>query len=616
MFFLKYYLPKKFTRTFGKIHLKLIAALQDVLLNDGQQAIAAPRGIGKTTIVCAAADWALVYGHRKFVVIISANAKEAKKTLVKVRDSLESLGPLYKSFPEVVYPLHELRGSSLLARGQLANGEPTNVTISADMLRLPTVAGSKVSGSAIVAVGVKAAIRGQSAEMPNGTTARPDAILLDDVQTDEDAVNPLRVDGIINKIMSTIKGLSESGKRPAMILTGTVFCANDVTDQFLNRELYPHWNGIRGQKIETWPERMDLWREYRSRWFVSKKDAHKFYTENLEEMRRGAVVSWKEDFDPKHVRDALQSAMEEWSENERAFMSEAQNRPIKPLGSAVCVPAEVIMSRVNGLGHRIAPHETVYVTAFVDCHDDLLYWVVIAWSRDYTGFVLDYGTFPEQARRFFAKGDGGLATMKTEFQSSADTNLKMGLETLFSDLTNWKFEDENGRARFGIDRILVDAKYKSEVIERALRMTNNATIVPARGTAILARHKPMAQWQKKVGRVFGWHCIEERLDNRAYRSLLVDTNYWKSKLHEKFALGSGEKGSLSFWGSDKRFHRMVSEHCNAETVQLVSAGENEVNEWREKPARPDNHFFDCLVGATLAASTLGLTTEDNVKANI
>lgn len=612
-YFLREYLPGWFKKPFGKNHKRLIEALQDRILHGGRQAVAMPRGTGKSTIVAAAAIWALIYGHRRFLVILAANSKEARKMLGNIRTSFEEVGFLLEDFPEVVYPLRELHGSSLLARGQLANGEPTDVTISAESLRLPNISGSKAAGASIVTIGVKAAIRGQSCAMPDGTIARPDFLILDDVQTDDDARNPVRIEALEHKIASTIEGLAESGTVIPMVITCTVIESGDFADRILNHEIYPHWNGIRGQMIDLWPERMDLWREYRSRRFTDPDDANSFYQANLEEMRRGAIVSWPEDYDPKHTVDALQSAMNEWAKNERAFMSEKQNAPIRPVGSAVCVPSEIIMSRVNGLDRRVVPNDAIKVTSFVDCHDDLLYWVVVAWDKMFTGYVIDYGTFPEQSRRYFAKNDGGLVTMKTEFRSSADANLKMGLETLFSDLTNWQFQNEDGRELFRIDRILVDAKYKPEVVEKAIRLSRNNVIRPARGSAILARNKEMSSWKQKPGRVFGWHCLEERIEGRAFRSLLVDTNYWKSKLHEKFALSTGDQGGISFWGDDKKYHRMVSEHCNAETVQLVSAGEREVNEWREKPGRPDNHFFDCLVGATLAASTLGLKTDDSPK---
>jgi hypothetical protein len=39
--------------------------------------------------------------------------------------------------------------------------------------------------------------------------------------------------------------------------------------------------------------------------------------------------------------------------------------------------------------------------AFIDVQANLLFYVVAAWEDDFTGYVLDYGTFPDQTRPYF-----------------------------------------------------------------------------------------------------------------------------------------------------------------------------------------------------------------------
>ena len=58
---------------------------------------------------------------------------------------------------------------------------------------------------------------------------------------------------------------------------------------------------------------------------------------------------------------------------------------------------------------------------------------------------------------------------------------------------------------------------------------------------------------------------------------------------------------------------MFSEHLSAETAKSVESGTNRVVEWSPTPTRPDNHFFDCVVGAYAAASTLGILTHDDPR---
>lgn len=570
-----------------------------------------PRGTGKTTIVKYSAVWALVYGHRRFLLVFAATRPEARKILAAVKSALRRKNsPLHLDFPEICEPFIKLAGSALLARGQILNGDNTNITTSADELVFPTTGGSKSSGSVVRAVGVNGAFRGASSDPPDETGGRPDFVILDDLQTEAVARNPNRVNDLEEKINAAIEGLSESGYELSMVLTCTVLFPDDLADRYLNPDIYPHWHGIRGQMIDVWPDMMDRWREFRSIRHESAHLAHQFYLDHYDEMRAGARVSWPEKFDPAHFEDALEMALTKWADNERGFWSECQNQPMAPPSAAVVVPAKVIMARVNGLERGAAPFDTYKITAFVDCHDDILYWAAVAWNNDFTGFVLDYDTFPRQNRLYFKKSDGGLKTLRIEFGGSADSALQAGLVSVFNTLAEREFHVEGGNGIHALDRILVDAKFKPAVVESAVRFAKAGVVVPYRGFPITASKYPMSEWLKKPGRVFGHHLIVERIKGRVFESVLSDVNYWKSKTHEKFGQQPGEAGSLTFWGTDTRFHRLIAEHCNAETCQLVSSGKNEVNEWKEKPTKPDNHYFDALTGNLAAASSLGILTDE------
>jgi len=604
-FFLKTYFPKVFSKPFGHNHKTLIESLQRCLVKGGRQAVAMPRGSGKTSISTYSAIWAAVNGYRRMVLIFAATQAAARKILARIHRALRRPGSLLAAdYPEICFPFAELGGSALLARGQICAGEPTLISVSADRLVFPTVRGSGASGTVLGAVGVTGSFLGENADLPDGRNVRPDFLLLDDLQKDDLAKNPARVEELENKINASLEGLVELGNELSMVMTCTVKQPDDLSDRYLDHEKYPRWNGIRGKMIETFPDRMDLWREYRSRRHNSEEDARNFYLENREEMQRGAVVGWEECHNPEIFIDALEMSMDRWADNERAFWSEYQNEPLRDAGAAVVVPARIIMGRINGLERGIFPEGTNKITAFIDVHDDILYFLAAAFDSDGTGFVLDYGTYPEQKRRFFSKSDGGLETLRRRFGGTPDYALSQGLETLFLMLDERTYSDESGKER-KIDRILVDAKYKPEIVESAIERSRVTRIIPARGHAVRATGRPMAEWQKKPGRRFGFHYLEEKVENRKFRSFLSDTNFWKTRVHEKLALLPTEKGSLTFWGNDKERHRMIAEHCSAEKCQLVSSGTHEVNQWTEKPTRPDNHLFDCLVGSLLAAETLG-----------
>lgn len=644
--FCRLYFPEKFKKPFGKNHLALVDAFQRVIEDGGKQAVAMPRGTGKTTIATVAAVWALFSGRRKFVVIVAANTKEARKLLKSIVSIVGTNSRLFDDFPEICAPVRALKGSALLARGQLFYGVPTNVQIAADSFRLPTIAGSVASGATVAAYGVKAAVRGLSVEGADGSTVRPDFLFLDDLQTDAIAVNPRRVADLEEIVASALEGLVENGAELAMVQTCTVKAPDDFADRTLNRELNPRWNGLRFKSLETMPERLDLWRQYRSLWFDDEKKATSFYRKNRKEMQKGAVVSWPDAYVGKKYLDALEFYMVKWCDNERAFWSEQQNQPLEANTGFVKLPAKEIAKRLNGFDEGVVSDDCAKITAAVDVHGDILYFVVVAWTDEFTGRVIEYGTYPKQRRSYFAKNDGGLETLKRVFVGeTAEGRLFHGLADLLTILKGRVYYMEDAAATSRIDRVLVDCGWKPETVENAIRATDARLVVPCKGVAIGASRSPMRQWPRRVGRVFGWHIIDEKTANFSLRTILVDVNYWKTKIHEAFGLSPGESGALSLFSRSQReafrerqatngsenadasgssqpspatsraaAHRMFSEHMAAETAKLVEHAANKVVEWSPNVNRPDNHFFDALVYAYAAASSLGLRiTESQTK---
>ena len=74
----------------------------------------------------------------------------------------------------------------------------------------------------------------------------------------------------------------------------------------------------------------------------------------------------------------------------------------------------------------------------------------------------------------------------------------------------------------------------------------------------------------------------------------------------------GDAGCLSFWGDKPARHRSIAEHAAAEYFVRTEGRGRAVDEWKERPGKPDNHWWDCLVGNAVAASMLGVT-ESNTQ---
>jgi phage terminase large subunit GpA-like protein len=388
----------------------------------------------------------------------------------------------------------------------------------------------------------------------------------------------------------------------------------DLASLYLDRTRKAQWRGMTFQMVERMPERMDLWDKYRE--IRNNEDpvaATIFYKMNRSEMQKGAVVAWEDNYDKNQELDALQHAMNIYCDGYEVFMSEYQNQPVKPGAGTVIVDAETIRSRLNGLDRFTVPMDAPTLTGFIDVHDDLLYYTVVAWSDDCTGYVIDYGTYPEQSRRIFRKSDKDLIVMKKGHETlQTKAIIQNGIETLLKDMLSADYimeNDEKGYESVRFSKILVDSGYVPEVVERAIRMVGSPIVFPSKGIGVQATNEPMRQWNRRKGRRFGHYWIEERPQGRTFLTVTIDTNYWKCRLHETFSVGSGSHGGLTFWGRELNAHQMISEHCTSEVTKFVEHGANKLYEWQITPGR-DNHFFDCLVGSLAAASVCGIKLQN------
>jgi hypothetical protein len=612
-YFCERYFPKRFTLAWSSYHLKVIDRLEKTLIQGGGKfALAMPRGSGKTTLIETAVIWAVLYGYCRFIVVVGANKDAANAIIKSIKQAITENKDILNDFPEAVFPFHKLNGSALLARGQLYLGELTNIVWKPDMVVFPKILGSLSSGATIITVGIKGAVRGKKITLPDGSIARPDTILLDDIGTKRDAESPKLTEKLVSIIDEDIEGLVGPGEEMAMLQPCTIIREGDVAWTYLNRELKPQWNGMIFKMVEKFPDRMELWEQYKELRKTDSVAATMFYKKNRTEMKQGAVVAWEANYTSNEL-DALQYAMNKWADNIATFQCEYQNEPLPADTGTTIVPSKVIRSRLNGLDWQMLPLEANVLTGFIDVHDDLLYYVVTAWSDDFTGFVIDYGTFPKQNRRYFFKNDTGLETLNKGGAERKDGAIQAGLVTLIKDLLNRCYDvegDTDGMEHPAFSKLLIDTGYKPEIVENAIRLAvgRSNVVMPSKGKGIRSAQTPMSQYKRKAGERLGNHWLEST-PFRRMRTITIDTNYWKCQVHDGFLLQAGNRGGITLWGRDPEMHRMFSEHLNGEVPKLTKTGENEVNEWQPVPSR-DNHWFDCMVGCMVGASVCGVKPEE------
>ena len=614
--FLLRYFPERFFMGFSADHIAVIATIERAILSGGLFALAMPRGSGKTTIVECACIWAILYGYREFVVLIGADKDSAVDLLTSIRSELENNDRLLGDFPEACYPIRELEGISHRCKGQLCNGVRTEVSLKEERLIFPTVPNSKAAGAIIRVAGITGKIRGMKFTRPDGKCIRPDFVIPDDPQTDESAASPSQCDQRLKIICGAILGLSGPGKKIAGVMPCTVIVKGDMVDQVLDRKKHPEWQGVRMRMVYLWPTKdkplklLDEYTQIRAEDLeagLSLTRATAFWKKHLKMIEAGTKVGWKDRFNPDEC-SALQHAFNlRLERGESAYYAEFENDPIDEHADDELLSVDELQKKTNGYERGVVPQECTHVTAFIDVQGDLLYWVVCAWCDDFTGYVVDYGAYPDQQLKYFTLA-GARHTLKRKYRGRREARITAGLNDCMAWLFGREWLRDDG-AEMPLEMLLVDAAWEKEVVYNVVRESPfKARVLPRHGRGVRATEAPMDQWKKKTGERVGlnWRLRRNTENHPGVRHVIFDTNFWKTFLHKRFSTAKGDRGCLSLFKPISRTeHKMLAEHCRAENRLSVEAGGRKVDEWKEAPNKPDNHFFDGIVGAAVAASMVG-----------
>lgn len=573
-----------------------------------------------TSLMETACQWAIFYGHRRFVVLICSDENNALGMLNSIKTEFETNDLLHEDFPEAIYPIRSLDGIALRAKGQLLDGKRTHIEWTGEKIVMPTVPGSEASGALIVVGGITGGLRGIRFKRADGETIRPDLILIDDPQTDQSARSPSQCDTRERILKGAILGMAGPGCKISGLMPCTVIADDDMADRFLDRDKHPEWNGTRTEMLYSFPDNMKLWEEYARMRADSMRAEHggreatEFYRENRGAMDVGSRVAWEERHDPDEL-SALQHAMNLlFDRGEDAFWAEYQNKPRKPDTSREddLTPGKVC-SRVNRYRQRLVPISCNHVTAFIDVQATLLFHVVVAWEDDFTGYIVDYGSFPDQKRPYFTLADAKVKLSNRVEQATLEGQITEGLKRLTFGLMSQDWTRDDG-AGMKIERLLIDANWgtSTDLIYQFCRESPySAVLMPSHGKYVGASSMPMREYSTKPGDRLGLNWIIPNVQGkRAVRHVTYDTNYWKSFIHSRFNVPIGDPGGLTIFGDDPDQHAMFADHiCSEYRVRTQGRG-REVDEFKLRPQRPDNHWLDGLAGTAVAASIQGVKTPE------
>ena len=615
-FFCETYFPEVFYLPWSADHRRVIEKIERAVLSGGLFAMAMPRGSGKTVLCQTAVLWSALTGATPFVTLIAASAERARDLLENIKTWLETNELLYEDWPEVVHPIRQLERITNRQKGQKHQGEPTRIEWASDKIVLPTIRGSKASGVVVSSSGMKGSdIRGQNHARPDGQVVRPQLVMVDDPQTTESAWSPSQSQRREAILAGDVLGMAGPGRKIAGLMACTVIRPGDMADNILDRQKHPEWQGERTKLVYSFPSNEKLWARYAEIRADSLRndgdgsEATEFYRENREAMDAGAQVAWPERHNPDEL-SAIQHAMNLRLRDEAAFFAEYQNEPVIENEGEEMLSTEEIAAKLNGYAKAVPPLGASHITMFIDVQQKALFWLIGAWEDNFTGYVLDYGTWPDQQRQYFTLRDMRRTLAKATPGAGLEGSIYAGLERLCNEQIERVYRREDG-TEMKIDRVLIDANWgqSTDVVYQFCRQSRHAgLILPSHGRYVGASSIPFSDYRRKRGDRIGHHWrIPSTTGKRQVRHVLIDTNYWKSFVHARLAVAMGDPTCLSLFGRDEKAHLLLSEHLTAEFRVKTMARDRTVDEWKLRATRPDNHWFDCLVGSAVAASIQGAT---------
>ena len=578
-----------FTSPFCDEQLYMINTLEQVLKYGGEIPLCIFRGGCKTTFCEWGILWACAYGWQKFGVIVASNLGMARKIITNIKINI-TLNPLLaEDFPEICYPIACLERVTQRAKCQTLDGIPTDISFNTDMIQFPAIAKKASSQAIIMGVGADSSFRGLRVGKQ-----RPTVVLIDDPQTNKSANSLTQTEARWNNITSSMKGLAGPGVALAMVATITVIKKDDLAERMLQQ-----WNGKRFGILRSMPKNMEAWDKYNEEYSAIKLDVsdlqerakliNAYYISNRDVLDEGAVAAWESNYAQNEV-SAIQHAMNLYYFDQRAFWSEYMNEPLDEAMDAENLTLDDLEKKISKIiKPGIAPVDTSVITCGIDVQKDCLYWLVVTWNKDFGGMVIDYGRYPK-----------GNAKMETVWAGkSLEEQVTLCLQELAGILRAKRYSRMINNEQLSIDKIIVDANWGlvTDAIKRVC-VTNKGWLEPTFGWGKGPEQRFFSK-RAVIGEERGPEWKKMPLEIKGLvRTYLYNTNWWKSFVRERIKTDAAAKSTIGFYSGN---HAKLFTHLLGESSTILSGQYGTMDKWTLKPGEP-NHWFDCLIMASVAAS--------------
>lgn len=260
-------------------------------LKGSRQVVAAPRGHAKSTNFTFKDDLhAILYAYKHYILILSDSSEQAEGFLDDIKTELEDNANIIMDFGS-------LKGDKVWRTGVIL----TKTDIKAE------------------AIGSGKKVRGR-----RHRNWRPDLIVLDDIENDENVNTPEQRRKLKNWFD---KAVSKAGDTYTDIMyIGTILHYDSLLNNLLQNPRYKtkKYRAVISEAVNT--KLWDEWEGIYTNLFNEnhEEDARAFYEANEEEMLLGAEVLWEEKLS---YYDLMEIKV---SEGTASFNSELQNDPIDP----------------------------------------------------------------------------------------------------------------------------------------------------------------------------------------------------------------------------------------------------------------------------------------------
>lgn len=615
-----------FTYEFTIQQREMINAIREAITGGDDQAIAASRGEGKTTLFERMLLKYTLQGITTFAVLFAATGQAAQDSLESIKGEIEANDRLCADYPEVCVPVRALENTPNRAHYQTVagtrhdNGKPfanasSKFSWCGQEIYFPKVPGSPSAGAIIATRGLDSAVRGLKKK-----GRRPDVAGIDDPDTEETARSPEQAAKLEARIDKAIAGLGSQTHRVARIMLTTLQNRNCVSYRFTNPDDKPSWHGKRFRFLVTPPNRVDLWDEYTlfraTDWKEGTSRAHEFYVANRDAMDAGAEIA-----NPNRYTHGELSALQHYYNEVARLGAEAvateydNDPPEEEEAKESGITAARIQARLSGYPRRVIPPECKWLSRGIDVKKEGLHWVVKAWRSDATNYVVDYGFF-ETHGTIYGSDEGVELAIRRAIIGCVEQSKDNPYCYLDS-------------VALPIGATLVDSGWQTQAVYRACleiglgvfpakghgkshgcatpRFSDSSEKTPTRrpGDGWFLTREVLFDGGKPVGKVWLAHC---------------DTDRWKSYEHARWLTPEGKPGAAYLYGQVEegeytrggRLPKQAKEHFSfakhltseVETEDLVRGVLKRM--WKVKTGRAQTHYLDASYLANVGGSMQGV----------